>query len=148
MFYDYAYTLAHPGWNVVIVHPRHKTKFDGKQGMDWAHEHKELKMRFPVGSTIGFEIYTFRSGEFTLQGDGGFMNVRPFTSAFPPFAHDDLYSGHTAGRSRKILRTDIICSSRRALLRKGQLRRLKLVSRVRRQMQRRTLPKLLMPEGL
>jgi hypothetical protein len=66
---------AHPGWNCVVVHTKHDTKFDGKQGADYAHEHKEIKMKFPAGSTIGFEIYTFRSGTFTLKGDGGYQNV-------------------------------------------------------------------------
>jgi hypothetical protein len=151
--YDCVYNLVHPGWNVVIVHTQHKTKFDGKQGTDYAHEHKELSMSFPVGTTIGFEIYTFRSGEFTLEGDGGFMNACLFTSPFLLLAHDGLYSGHTVDSSRKTRRTSIICSSRRALSRKGQLLRLKLVSRARSQMRRRTLPRLLLrrlllPEGL
>jgi hypothetical protein len=99
-------------------------------------------MSFPVGTTIGFEIYTFRSGEFTLQGDGGFMNVSSFTSPFLSSAHDDLYSGHTADSSRKTQRTNIIYFSRAALSRKGQLIKLKLVSRARSQMQRKTLLRL------
>lgn len=64
----------HPGWNCVVVHPKHTKNFKGAEGNDWAHSHQELKVKFPVGSTIGFEIYTFREGTFELQGDGGYMN--------------------------------------------------------------------------
>jgi len=64
----------HPGWNCIVVHTKHTKNFKGAEGKDWAHSHQELKVKFPVGSTIGFEIYTFREGDFVLQGDGGFQN--------------------------------------------------------------------------
>jgi len=64
----------HPGWNIVVVHTKHTTNFEGTKGRDWDHQHQELKVGFPVGSTIGFEIYTFRGGSFNLQGDGGYEN--------------------------------------------------------------------------
>jgi len=64
----------HPTYNFVICHTKHRTKFDGKAGKEWYHDHRELKMGFPVGTTIGYEIYGFKSGEFTRQGDGGWLN--------------------------------------------------------------------------
>jgi len=64
----------HPGWNIIVVHTKHTSNFKGNRGNDWDHQHQELKVSFPVGSTIGFEIYTFREGTFELQGDGGFQN--------------------------------------------------------------------------
>jgi len=64
----------HPGWNIIVVHTKHDYKFGGSRPNDWDHQHQELKVSFPVGSTIGFEIYTFRDGTFELQGDGGYQN--------------------------------------------------------------------------
>jgi len=64
----------HPGWNCIVVHTKHTKNFKGAEGNDWAHAHQELKTKFPVGSTIGFEIYTFREGSFELKGDGGYLN--------------------------------------------------------------------------
>ncbi|KIK00185.1 hypothetical protein K443DRAFT_100857 [Laccaria amethystina LaAM-08-1] len=62
-----------PGFNWVICHTDHTTAFDGTQGTDWGHTHQELDISF---GTIGYEIYWFRSGTFTRNGDGGYLNVR------------------------------------------------------------------------
>jgi len=64
----------HPKMNFVICHVRHHYKFPGVKGKDWYHDHRELKVKFPVGSTIGYEIYGFVEGEFFREGDGGFLN--------------------------------------------------------------------------
>lgn len=60
-----------PGFNWVICHTDHTTAFDGTQGTDWGHTHHELDVTF---GTIGFELYWFRSGTFTRNGDGGYLN--------------------------------------------------------------------------
>lgn len=80
-----------------MCHTKHTTKFDGQKGKDWGHRHEEFKVSF--GKTIGYvrvscliripnlivppdsyEIYYFKSGTFTRQGDGGYLNVRSFCS--------------------------------------------------------------------
>ncbi|KAF7436587.1 hypothetical protein PC9H_003420 [Pleurotus ostreatus] len=61
-----------PQFNWIIVHVKHTTKFDGTRGVDWGHKHHELDIQ--IGGTIGYEIYNFKSGEFTRHGDGGFIN--------------------------------------------------------------------------
>ncbi|KAJ2922110.1 hypothetical protein H1R20_g14992, partial [Candolleomyces eurysporus] len=61
-----------PKWNWVICHTKHSTKFDGKSGTDYFHRHEEFPVSF--GKTIGYEIYWFKSGTFTRQGDGGYLN--------------------------------------------------------------------------
>jgi hypothetical protein len=60
-----------PGFNWVICHTDHTTAFDGTQGTDWGHSHHELGLIF--GST-GYELYWFKSGTFTRNGDGGYLN--------------------------------------------------------------------------
>lgn len=81
-----------PQFNWIVVHVKHTTKFDGTKGVDWGHKHHELDIQ--IGGTIGYgltvecgwlsannspvaryEIYNFKSGEFTRHGDGGFINV-------------------------------------------------------------------------
>jgi len=61
-----------PGFNWVICHTDHTTAFDGTQGTDWGHTHHELDIS--LGRTIGYELYWFRSGTFTRNGDGGYLN--------------------------------------------------------------------------
>ncbi|KAF4571192.1 hypothetical protein EYR36_008521 [Pleurotus pulmonarius] len=62
----------YPGFNWVVCHTKHETKFDGEKGKDWDHRHQEFDVK--LGGTIGFEIYNLKSGEFIRQGDGGFLN--------------------------------------------------------------------------
>jgi len=57
---------AYPDKNVMVVHSPHLETFNGS-----VHRHMELPQT--VG-TIGFEIYVFDDGDFTLLGDGGFQN--------------------------------------------------------------------------
>jgi hypothetical protein len=63
-----------PKMNFVICHTAHHYKFPGVKGKNWYHEHRELNVKFPVGSTIGYEIDGFPSGEFFREGDGGYLN--------------------------------------------------------------------------
>lgn len=65
---------SHPKMNFVIVHTKHHYNFKGTKGKDWYHDHRELPVHFPVGSTIGYEIYGFGEGEFNREGDGGYLN--------------------------------------------------------------------------
>lgn len=65
---------AHPQMNFVICHTAHHYKFPGVKGKDWYHDHRELNVKFPIGSTIGYEIYGFIQGEFFREGDGGYLN--------------------------------------------------------------------------
>ncbi|KIJ93122.1 hypothetical protein K443DRAFT_409255 [Laccaria amethystina LaAM-08-1] len=50
------------------------TKRDQFTGTDWGHTHHELDIS--LGRTIGtrYELYWFRSGTFTRNGDGGYLN--------------------------------------------------------------------------
>ncbi|KAJ8519983.1 hypothetical protein ONZ45_g3104 [Pleurotus djamor] len=63
---------AHPNFNWIICHTKHTYKFDGRRGVDWDHRHQEFDIK--LGGTIGYEIYNLKSGEFTRQGDGGYLN--------------------------------------------------------------------------
>ncbi|KAG0631556.1 hypothetical protein M758_1G262000 [Ceratodon purpureus] len=56
---------AYPHHNVMLVHPLHKKQFDG----DYTQIELQVDPRF--GS---FQVYVFKSGKFTLQGDGGYIN--------------------------------------------------------------------------
>ncbi|RDB14950.1 hypothetical protein Hypma_016151 [Hypsizygus marmoreus] len=58
--------------NYVVCHTKHKTAFDGTQGTDWGHSHQEFDIK--VGGTVGYEIYWAKSGKFTREGDGGYLN--------------------------------------------------------------------------
>jgi len=60
--------------NFIVIHPKHHFSFPGTEGHDWYHEHHEVPVGFPIGGTIGYEIYGFRTGEFHRDGDGGFLN--------------------------------------------------------------------------
>ncbi|KAJ3511734.1 hypothetical protein NMY22_g15557 [Coprinellus aureogranulatus] len=61
-----------PEYNWVICHTDHSTHFDGEQGKDWDHFHREYDIK--IGGTIGYEVYWFRSGTFERHGDGGYLN--------------------------------------------------------------------------
>jgi len=61
-----------PKMNYIVCHTKHKTAFDGTKGKDWGHSHEEFKNQ--MGGTIGYEIYWAKSGKFTREGDGGFLN--------------------------------------------------------------------------
>ncbi|KAF5390806.1 hypothetical protein D9757_004425 [Collybiopsis confluens] len=63
---------AHPGWNVVTVHPKHTVNFQGSQGPDW--EHNTTSIELPLSGNVGFDVYAARAGIFELNGDGGYMN--------------------------------------------------------------------------
>lgn len=56
-----------PNKNVMVVHGSHDQNF-----VDEVHSHHELDII--VGGTIGYEIYVFTSGDFTLHSDGGYIN--------------------------------------------------------------------------
>ncbi|EDR16023.1 uncharacterized protein LACBIDRAFT_301642 [Laccaria bicolor S238N-H82] len=61
-----------PGFNWVICDSDHTTAFDGTEGVDWGHSHHELDIS--LGRTVGYELYWLRSGTFTRNGDGGYLN--------------------------------------------------------------------------
>ncbi|KAJ8520012.1 hypothetical protein ONZ45_g3110 [Pleurotus djamor] len=63
----------YPSFNWVICHTKHTYKFDGRRGVDWDHKHQEFELGSLFGTT-GYEIYNFKGGEFTRQGDGGYLN--------------------------------------------------------------------------
>ncbi|KAJ8523242.1 hypothetical protein ONZ45_g330 [Pleurotus djamor] len=75
---DYTYRLIqelrskYPQFNYVVCHTKHSYQWDGVKGVDWDHRHEEVDVK--IGGTIGYEIYNARSGTFTRQGDGGFLN--------------------------------------------------------------------------
>ncbi|KAF5367707.1 hypothetical protein D9758_009858 [Tetrapyrgos nigripes] len=58
--------------NYVVCHTKHETHWDGQQGADWNHTHKEFDIK--IGGTIGYEIYSAESGQFIREGDGGYLN--------------------------------------------------------------------------
>ena len=60
------FAVAYPDKNCMVVHSQHLESLNNK-----VHEHIELPQK--VG-TIGFEIYVFDDGPFTLIGDGGYDN--------------------------------------------------------------------------
>ncbi|KDQ28650.1 hypothetical protein PLEOSDRAFT_1015485, partial [Pleurotus ostreatus PC15] len=62
----------HPDFNWIVCHTKHDYKWDGKQGVDWAHKHQEFDIK--IGGTIGYEIYNAKSGKFFRKGDGGYLN--------------------------------------------------------------------------
>jgi hypothetical protein len=60
---------ATPYKNVIVYHDQGSTwNFN-----NWIHMHYELPLGF-AGKTQGYEIYVFDSGNFTLAGDGGWIN--------------------------------------------------------------------------
>lgn len=56
-----------PTMNVMVVHGSFTSNF-----VNATHQHVELPLTAP--RTMGYEIYAFTSGTFTLQTDGGFIN--------------------------------------------------------------------------
>jgi hypothetical protein len=62
--------MKYPALNVMVVHPNFNQTFTGSV----THVHYELALHGT--RTNGYEIYTFKSGEFWLQGDGGHENWR------------------------------------------------------------------------
>ncbi|WPG97941.1 Hypothetical protein R9X50_00072400 [Acrodontium crateriforme] len=56
-----------PTMNVMVVHGQFTSNF-----VNATHQHVELPLTAP--RTMGYEIFAFTSGTFTLQGDGGFIN--------------------------------------------------------------------------
>jgi hypothetical protein len=100
-----------PSFNYIIVHPKHSIAFDGQKDIDWAHDHEEFDIS--IGGTIGlvpmfysrfihsfdvffsYEIYAVRSGNFFLQGDGGFTNVSALSFQLEQ-ADDSLVGFHRA----------------------------------------------------
>lgn len=84
---------AHPGWNVVTVHPKHTVNFQGSQGPDWYHNTTSLDTH---AGNIAFDIYAARAGEFQLNGDGGYMNWAysgPNIQAVGDQGHRLIFSG-------------------------------------------------------
>ena len=63
---------ANPRRNYVVVHVKHKFQFAGVEGNDWKRE--TLKFDPKLGKDIKYTLYTFKAGEFWLQGDGGYLN--------------------------------------------------------------------------
>ncbi|KAG5634914.1 hypothetical protein H0H81_000347 [Sphagnurus paluster] len=60
-----------PQFNYVVVHTRHSINFNGVRDVDWSVERYNYSLR--IGS-VPYDLYVFRSGTFSLLGDGGFLN--------------------------------------------------------------------------
>src|SRR5436190_22860347 len=58
----------HHEFNVMVVHSAFHQSFQGSV----THVHYELPLHGT--RTQGYEVFTFKSGEFQLDGDGGFEN--------------------------------------------------------------------------
>ncbi|KAJ3912071.1 hypothetical protein F5877DRAFT_72700 [Lentinula edodes] len=65
------YTLEHPGWLIVTVHPKHTVFFQGQENIDWAHDKTHITTK--VGF-FEFDVYSARAGIFMNDGDGGYQN--------------------------------------------------------------------------
>ncbi|KAJ8519984.1 hypothetical protein ONZ45_g3105 [Pleurotus djamor] len=63
---------TYPGYNWIACHSKHTYKFDGTVGVSWGHRHSDFETK--AGGISGYEVYNFKTGEFTLQGDGGYVN--------------------------------------------------------------------------
>ncbi|KAF8875936.1 hypothetical protein BD779DRAFT_1678038 [Infundibulicybe gibba] len=61
---------CYPYFNVVVCHEQHDFKWDGVEGKDWLHQHKEFDIK--AGGAIQMSIA--RSGTFRNHGDGGYLN--------------------------------------------------------------------------
>ncbi|RXW14220.1 hypothetical protein EST38_g11635 [Candolleomyces aberdarensis] len=59
----------YPEFNIIMAHSDHTPSFEEP----CYHRHVEFDRPFPHG-TYGYEIYLARRGNFTLKGDGGYMN--------------------------------------------------------------------------
>ncbi|KAK5122221.1 hypothetical protein LTR85_004131 [Meristemomyces frigidus] len=56
------------GKNIMIVYPKHTANFQGSQ-------QQQLQCQTPNNKqTISYDCYVFDSGNFELQGDGGYLN--------------------------------------------------------------------------
>ncbi|KAG5650199.1 hypothetical protein H0H81_000349 [Sphagnurus paluster] len=60
-----------PQFNYVVVCIKHSTKFNGIRDRDWSAQTFHYKLK--IGS-ITYTLYAFRSGVFSLQGGGGYLN--------------------------------------------------------------------------
>ncbi|KAG5633410.1 hypothetical protein H0H81_008012 [Sphagnurus paluster] len=60
-----------PQFNYVVVCTRHSTNFNGVRDRDWSA--RTYRYGLKIGS-ITYTLYAFRSGVFSLLGDGGFLN--------------------------------------------------------------------------
>jgi len=58
-------------FNYVVCDSKHNIKFDGVQDKDWSVRTYNYKLK--IGS-IPYKLYAFRSGVFSLLGDGGYLN--------------------------------------------------------------------------
>lgn len=58
---------TYPAYNIMVVRSKHLQNFE-----ESSHLHIELTP--PIVGTVGFEIYVFKRGNFTLLGDGGYHN--------------------------------------------------------------------------
>ncbi|TFK98535.1 hypothetical protein BDV98DRAFT_207039 [Pterulicium gracile] len=78
---------SNPEFNMIMVHPKH---------VGWFEEpcyraHYEFDR--PIFGTIGYELYYVRGGNFTLNGDGGYMN----------WAYSGYFEGAAKDKFLKIL---------------------------------------------
>ncbi|KAG6840758.1 hypothetical protein C0991_004608 [Blastosporella zonata] len=62
----------HKEFNWMVIHTKHRTKFEGTKGKDWDHSHKEFDVK--IGGTIGYEVYYTREGQLWNNGDGDYIN--------------------------------------------------------------------------
>ena len=58
---------ANPNKNIMIVFPPHDQNFTRSQ-------YSQLLCKTPSGQTLSYDCYVFDAGDFTLKGDGGFLN--------------------------------------------------------------------------
>lgn len=56
-----------PEYNAMVVHPHHHKEFE-------EYAHCRIKLRIHTYSVGMVQVYLFKRGEFTLLGDGGFIN--------------------------------------------------------------------------
>ncbi|TFK98549.1 glycosyl hydrolases family 18-domain-containing protein [Pterulicium gracile] len=59
---------TNPEYNMIMVHPKHVGYFEEPC---W-RAHYEFDR--PIFGTIGYELYYVRKGNFTIKGDGGYLN--------------------------------------------------------------------------
>lgn len=59
-------TAANPKKNVIIVFPPHDQNLQGSK-------YQQLVCKTPT-QTLSYDCYIFDSGDFTLKGDGGYLN--------------------------------------------------------------------------
>ncbi|KAF8875924.1 hypothetical protein BD779DRAFT_184591 [Infundibulicybe gibba] len=71
----------YPYFNVIVCHGPHDFKWNGAEGKDWLHQHKEFDIK--AGGTVGYEMYIARSGVFRNQGDGDILIGRTAATSSP-----------------------------------------------------------------